>query len=198
MDFNTAARAGALLSKPYARTFLRLLANYSDISASEAASMLSLHIQTAQDFLDGLADLGVAQKQEVAEGKRPHFRYSLKKTRLSISIDLESLKEDDAGSGTLACRIRERKRSGARFSTARSGGHLSAITFLQGRGRDAKERRINLTTAQGRFLYHLPFPDAKPIEIRSIMEMAGLGEDTSGEVLEIVELLEQAGVVELC
>ena len=47
MDFQTAALLGASLSKDYAEDFFKLLVNYQDISASEAASRLSLHIRTA-------------------------------------------------------------------------------------------------------------------------------------------------------
>jgi predicted ArsR family transcriptional regulator len=65
MKFATAARLGAFISKEYAQDFFGLLLNYQDISASEAASRLGLHIRTAQEFLDGLAELNILTKQEV-------------------------------------------------------------------------------------------------------------------------------------
>ncbi len=55
MDFGAARKLGACLSRDYAEGMFRLLVNYQDISASEAASRLGLHIRTAQDFLDTLA-----------------------------------------------------------------------------------------------------------------------------------------------
>ena len=61
MDFKTAAALGALLSKDYAENFFKLLVNYQDISASEAASRLNLHIRTAQDFLESLHALNCRQ-----------------------------------------------------------------------------------------------------------------------------------------
>lgn len=54
MDFETAAKLGAYFSKDYAEELFRLLVNYKDISASEAASRLNLHIQTVQDFLEAM------------------------------------------------------------------------------------------------------------------------------------------------
>ena len=48
MNFDTARRLGACLSRDYAGDLFRLLVNYRDISASEAASRLNLHIRTAQ------------------------------------------------------------------------------------------------------------------------------------------------------
>ena len=72
MDFQKISRFGALLSKDYAGDFFRLLVTYQDISASEAASRLNLHIKTAQDFLDGLEEQDVVSKEEVYEKKRPY------------------------------------------------------------------------------------------------------------------------------
>ncbi len=76
MKFETAARLGAIISKDYAEDFFKLLVNYQDISASEAASRLSLHIRTAQDFLDSLTELELVKKTEVFEKKRPYYRYT--------------------------------------------------------------------------------------------------------------------------
>ena len=86
MDFQTAAQLSTYLSKDYAEEFFKLLVNYQDISASEAASRLGMHIRTAQDFLDGLAELGVIKKSEVHEKKRPYFRYSLTKQSISLAL----------------------------------------------------------------------------------------------------------------
>ena len=77
MDFRNAAKLGTYLSKDYAEDFFGLLVNYQDISASEAVSRLGLHIRTAQDFLEAMASLGILEKEEVYEKKRPYFRYSL-------------------------------------------------------------------------------------------------------------------------
>ena len=90
MDFNKASQLGVSLSKDYAEDFFKLLVNYQDISASEAASRLSLHIQTAQDFLENLADLKIVKKTEVFEKKRPYYRYTLNQTSIKIDLDLIS------------------------------------------------------------------------------------------------------------
>jgi hypothetical protein len=61
MEFQEASKLSSFLAKDYAEAFFRLLVNYQDISASEAASRLNLHIRTAQDFLEGLTNLGNLQ-----------------------------------------------------------------------------------------------------------------------------------------
>lgn len=63
--------------------------------------------------------------------------------------------------------------------------------------REHKERRISLTTTQGKFFYHLPFPNAKPLTIVAIMEKAGIGLEYTSEVQDIVDELIQLGVIKV-
>jgi hypothetical protein len=196
MEFSAARKLGACLARDYSEAVFRLLVNYSDVSASEAASRLGLHIRTVQDFLETLVEVGVAKRKEVYEKKRPYFRYSLVRQKIHLEIDFGLLFSNDSGRQGPEKPLRERKGSGARFSTARSGQHISAVSFWKGQGRDRKERRVSLTTPQGRFLYHLPFPTAEPMSVSAIMEAAGLGEEHRGEILDLVGLLKRQGVIE--
>lgn len=196
-DFQRAARLGACLAKDYAEDLFALMVNYRDISASEAASRLNIHIRTAQDFLETLAELGILDKTEVFERKRPYFRYSLIRTEISIEIDLESLFSNRGGDIGLDVRIREKKGAGASFSTARGGQQIASVTTWSGRGRDRRERKISLTAAQGRFLYHLPFPTAAHLSIAEIMNKAGVEEKNKGEIVDLVGVLDEHGVIEV-
>jgi len=111
------------------------------------------------------------------------------------SFDLADIKrrpsEDEP-----AARVRERKNAGAGFVTARSGQEISSIAIWTGQGRQRKERKVNLTTPQGIFLYHFPFPDGEPLTIRQIMQKAGLEDDLASEILDLVELLLEYDVIE--
>jgi predicted transcriptional regulator len=195
MDFQSAASLGAFLAKDYAEDLLLLLATYRDISASEAASRLNLHIQTAQDALDTLTVLGLLSKTEVSEKKRPYFRYRLDQERIHLEIDLAELQKKKPV-GETSQRIREKRDAGARFTTARSGNAISHVVIWTGGGRDRKERRIHLTTPQGRFLYHLPFPNAEAITTQDIMRKAGISDDLAPEILDIVAELTKWGIIE--
>ena len=66
-DFKKIRLLAAYLAKDYAKDTLRLLHLYRDISASEAASRLSMHIRTVQEFFDALHQAGVLYKEEVFE-----------------------------------------------------------------------------------------------------------------------------------
>lgn len=195
MDFKSSSKLGFYISKDYAEDFFRLLVNYKDISASEAASRLNLHIQTAQDFLEAMASLDILAKKEVYEKKRPYFRYSLKKKKILMEIDLASLLSEEQPEGKLSKKIRENKDSGARFKTARYDPYFSSVVIWIGEGREREERKINLTIPQGKFLYKLPFPTAEFQTISQIMQEAGVDKAYSPEIFDIVELLEKYDII---
>jgi predicted transcriptional regulator len=197
MDFKEAAKLGSCLSKDYAEDLFRLLVTYESISSSEAASRLNIHIKTTQDFLEDLYSLGVLDREEVSEGKRPYFRYRLKVKQISMEVDLTTLhlKEEIADS-RLKMKIREMKNAGARFTTSRSNDYISNIVIWIGEGRDRTERKINLSIPQGKFLFHLPFPTAAPLSISEIMKKAGTDKINIPEIIDIVNVLIEFGVIE--
>jgi hypothetical protein len=196
MDFSKASRLGMVLSRDYAEDFFKLLANYQDISASEAASRLSLHIQTAQDYLETLTELGIMKKTEVFEKKRPYYRYTLIQPKIKLELDLSSYKKENPGEG-LSRIVRERKDNGANFTLARGGDSFSTVTVWEGEGRERQEHKISLTTPQGLFLFHLPFPKARPMSIAAIMEKAKVDLDYSTEIQNIIDELIRLEVIEV-
>jgi hypothetical protein len=196
MKYEKAARLGAILAKDYSEDLFKLLVNYQDISASEAASRLSLHIRTAQDFLDNLAELGITNKTEVFEKKRPYYRYNLAKSNININVDLTAYKDENPGEG-LSRLVRERAENGANFTLARAGNEFSNVTIWEGTGRERQERKISLTSPQGKFLFHLPFPKSRPLSIGDIMEKASLEEEYISEIQNIVDELIRLEVIEV-
>ena len=196
MDFKQAALLGSYISKDYAEEMFRLLATYSSISASEAASRLDLHVKTVQDFLEALYNLDVLGREEVYEKKRPYYRYTLKIKTIAFKLDLHYLFPSEAKDDKTSLRIREKMNAGARFTTARSDPYISNIAIWIGKGRERTERRINLSIPQGQFLYHLPFPSAEFQSINDIMHKAGLDSEHIPEILDIVSALIEFGVIE--
>lgn len=196
MDFRQAAILGSYISKEYAEDLFRLLATYRTISASEAASRLNLHIKTVQDFLEAMFELGFLEREEVNEKKRPYFRYRLKVSRITMDIDLAALQPKSGNPSELDIRIREKKNGGARFTTSRDNSYISSITVWSGQGRNSSERRITLSIPQGRFLFHLPFPGAEPMQVRTIMQKAGIDSVHASEIVDIIKALIEMGVVE--
>ena len=196
MDFIFVNRISSLLAKTFSGNLLKLLVTYKDISASEAASRLDLHIKTTQDFMEELFALDIAERKEVYEKKRPYFRYSLKKQKITIEVDFSALYDSDEEEYKLTQKIRERINSGAMFSTSGKNPWISSVTVFKGEGRIRKERKINLTLSQGQFFYHLPFPNAEYLSIKEIMEKAGIDESYTSEILDIVEIMKDFNVIE--
>ena len=170
MNFKQAAILGSYISKDYAEDLFRLLAAYTSISASEAASRLELHIKTVQGFMEAMSELGFLEKEEVYEKKRPYFRYTLKTKKISMEIDLKPLFPKVTADDRTQLLIREQKNAGARFTTSRNNQYISNVVIWIGQGRERTERRINLTIPQGQFLFHLPFPSAEFQSIGEIMK----------------------------
>jgi len=196
MDFKQAAQLGNCLSKDYAKDFFRLLVNYQDISASEAASRLGLHVRTAQDFLEAMTELEILAKEEVYEKKRPYFRYRIQTRHIRMDLDLSKIEQQQTPA-SMARKIREKSRAQASFSLARNGEYISHVTLRTGTRRDRKDRKISLTRPQGEFLYHLPFPNAESLSIMDIMNKADIAEEIAPEIFDIVELLETYDVLEI-
>ena len=196
MDFKKAAILGSYLSKDYAEDLFRLLATYSSISASEAASRLNLHIKTVQDFLEAMSELSILEKEQVFEKKRPYFRYTLKEKKIVMELDLAPLFPEPAPGDRAAMMIREKKNAGARFTTSRNNQYISNVVIWIGKGRERTERRINLTIPQGQFLFHLPFPSADYQSIGEIMQKAEVDSSNLSEILDIVDALIEFGVIE--
>ncbi|MCU0409558.1 MAG: hypothetical protein MUD02_11480 [Bacteroidales bacterium] len=197
MKFREASLLGACLAKDYAEDMFRLLATYKTISSSEAASRLSVHIKTTQDFLEDLFSLGIVSREEVYDGKRPYFRYSLKVERIVMDLDLSGLQmAEEMTDLRLKLKIKELQNAGARFTTARSNDYLSSVVVWAGSGRNRTEKKINLSVPQGRFLFHLPFPSAEPLSIEEIMKKAGVDRNNVPEIVDIVQVLIELKVVQ--
>ena len=197
-NMETIAILGTLLAKKYGKDLFKLLRVYQDISASEASSRLGLHVQTVQEFFEATASIGLTEKKEVLEKKRPYFRYTLVREKLVLKFDINELIGMEYA-GEIKNRsqlIREMKNSTAHFTTARTGNFFSTISVTEGRGRDRKQRRINLTDAQGKFLFHLPFPDAMPMTIDDIMKDADVDVSKKPEIEDIVQELVTLEVIE--
>ena len=196
MDFKQAAKLGSYMSKDYAEDLFRLLVTYQDISASEAASRLNLHIKTVQDFLEGMASLDILSRKEVSEKKRPYYRYTLKTRYIDMRVDLNPLYDVRQEEAKPSQKIREKSNAGVRFSTSRDGQYISNVAMWIGKGRDRKERKINMSISQGKFLFHLPFPSAGFMGVDEIMDKAGVDSMHRSEVLDIVKELIEYNVIE--
>lgn len=196
MTFKEAAVLGSYLAKDYAEEFFKLLVNYRSISSSEAASRLNLHIKTAQDFLEAMTELGILEKEEVYEKKRPYNRYTLVINKIDIVLDLEALRANKDPEDQSTISIREHKNAGVNFYTARNKQYFSSVTVWIGKGRERTERKISLTIPQGRFLFHLPFPTAYFESVASIMQKADVDESEISEILDIVYALIELQVIE--
>lgn len=197
MKYNDVVKITSLISKDYSAEIFRILVNYKDISASEVASRLNLHIKTAQDFLEGLFSSSVIDRYEVTDRKK-YFRYILKDKEVKININLDDCFSDRRNiKEFLDRKLRERKDSGAVFKIAGTNDYLSTISIFSGNGRNKLEWKISLTENQGRFLYNLPFPSAGPLTVQEIMDKADVTHIYRGEIFDIIDVLESNSIIDV-
>ena len=195
-NFEKLKAFGSFISKAHAKDILKVLYTYQDVSASEAASRLGLHINTVQEFLEAMHNSNFVTREEVSEKKRPYFRYKLKSNILKFNLNLEELFKNDEKIDLADLKIRENKNSMAIFNRAKSNLFFSSVMILTGKGRERKEKRINLTNAQGVFLYNLPFPDGQFQTISNIMKKARIDKNNLPEIIDIVNLLVEYRVIQ--
>ena len=142
-------------------------------------------------------NLKIIDREEVYEGKRPYFRYRLKANHITMSIDLTTFSQDEEVNDIrLKLKIREKRNAGVKFTTSRSNDYISSVTIWTGEGRNRTERKINLSIPQGRFLFHLPFPNADYLNIREIIKKARTDGTNIPEIIDIVNVLIEFGVIE--
>lgn len=196
MDFQSASRLATLISRSFAEDFFRLLVIYEDISASESASILDLHIKTAQDFLEGLVSEGVVERKEVSQGKRPHYRYKMVDPKIDIRVNLNEIPKKEIVEDYRDLEIREMKNNRAVFTSGSGTDMISSITLITGEGRKKKERKINITDRQGKFLFYLPFPTSKHEKIKHIYKKSDLDRKFMSEILDLVDILLDYKVIE--
>ena len=198
MDYYQISIFGLYISKDYSRDIFKLLLKYEDISASEAASRLGLHIKTVQDFLEAMTNCSLLERKQVTDKKRPYYRYSLTDSVFNIKFDLKQLLNKDDNEGKLFnYTIREKQNSGAHFTTARYDSSFSSISIPVGNGRLRTERKINLTDKQGKFLYNLPFPGANGKKVKDLMDDSSLKNEDLPEIQDILELLIEQNIIEI-
>ena len=195
-NFEKLTYFGSFISKSYAKDILWILYTYHDVSASEAATRLGLHINTVQEFMEAMYKSDIISKEEVTEKKRPHFRYKLISNKININLDLKELFKNNTEIEHTNIKIREHKNSSATFNRAKSQLSFSSVVIFVGKGRERKEKRINLTNAQGLFLYNLPFPDGQFQSIAEIMKKAAISDKQVPEIVDLVNLLIDYHVIE--
>jgi len=197
MNFEQLQIFGAYIAKDYSKDIFKLLLDYQSISSSEAASRLGLHIKTVQEFFEAMTSANILMKIEVYEKKRPYFRYRLKQDFITLNLDLNELVSKNNNNNSQNLKIRERKNSSLLFNIGRHGKYLSSLGIMIGKGRDRKEKKVNLTENQGKFLYKLPFPDAEPKSVEDIMRDTDINDNFKQEILNIVEYLIENNAIDV-
>ena len=114
-----------------------------------------------------------------------------------MDFDLKQLADNGSDGISLDnVKIRETKNANCTFKTSPESNAFSSITIFTGEGRDREERRISLTTQQGKFLFHLPFPTEEPRTVHAILKKSGVKESYLNEILDIIQFMHEKEIIE--
>lgn len=196
MNYAEAAELCACIAKDHAGGFFRLLANYKDISAQEAASWTGVQLSEAEGFLESLTEHGIVEKKAVDEREVAQSRYSLRQQKIQISINISSDYKHLSHIGKDRLVLR-RDNASSELVLAKSGDRYRSVTIWKGMGRGRVKREIWLTPAQGKFLYFTPISESDPIPIQKVIEKAAVGNEREMEILLLVEELDHLNVIQV-
>lgn len=163
------------------------------MTASEIARELSVHISTAQSYLESMAKKKLL-KQRLRHERKNLVEYSLINPSIDIRIDIGELIEKKAEAARKkAENMYIKERSDDKISYEWDEVNRKILTINIMKKSKAQKRyeitsRIQLTDVEGRFLWFIPHPTESPENLGKIARDAGI--TNSFDFIKIVELVE--------
>lgn len=192
-------KLASLIGKEHTGRILYILYKTPNKSASRIAKILNIHIATAQSYLEDLEKLDIVKSKIKKQGIKPYKEYFLTKTRISIDIDLNELDAEDQEEQEILRRtkIREKKDLKILYETNQEKSIITRIHFYEDLGRKNIQYSLDLDEVEGKFTWFIPFPSADPQTILEIREKAGIYEFYQQKILNLIEKLEEFGLIEV-
>jgi hypothetical protein len=186
-------QALAELGKEHALPILQALFVRGWMSASEVANDISVHISTAQAYLEAMRAQGLLESRE-RPGRKGLVEYSILDGSIQVDIDIGNMVQDQAKTafdraGLL--KIRERKGAPVSYEWDEAQRTILSLNIMKRSkafGRVGVARSIKLTQAEGRFLWHLPQATEDRKTVVQIAQEAEISNPF--DMIRIVELVE--------
>jgi predicted transcriptional regulator len=201
MALNVGFETLADLGKEHAMPILEVLYARGWATSSEVALELSVHISTAQSYLEGLRAKGILQSR-YREGRTGLVEYALVDTSVTVKIDLKKILEEKSKAARARADvlfIKEKKGANVSFEWDESRKMILAINFMEKSkkfGRVGIARTMRLTEVEGRFLWLLPQSTEAPKSVAQIANEAGITNPIDFiKVIELVEMLAHEKII---
>jgi predicted transcriptional regulator len=163
------------------------------MTASEIARELSVHISTAQSYLESMTKNKLL-KQRLRHTRKNLVEYSLKNPAIDIKINVKriiSKKAEIARKRAQDMFIKEKSTELVSYEWDEINRKILTINIMK-KSKSVKRVRISksiqLSDTEGRFLWFIPHPTENPKNVIRIAEVAGITE--TFDLIKIVDLLE--------
>jgi len=188
-----------ILSREHTPSILIHLLRSPNSTASETAGVLGIHIATAQKYLEALEKAGVVNSRERPSKPRTAREYELVDTTSRLERNIERMAEEEEGAGGRdpylgEIMIREKARSDVAYEWDDEGQRITTIMFFRKGMRRRMEKKVVLTTEEGRFLWCVPFQSESFMSAEEIVEKAGV-ELSPVKVVEMIGRFRELDVI---
>ena len=168
-------------------------------TASELARELSIHIATAQKYLEELRGLGLVSSRLRKAPTRHVDEYYLTFKRLELTLDTgdaESTRRDGAAALS-SLMVKESANQSVAFDVDHKEKRVTRALFLGGGARKSVSGSLELSDIEGRMLWHMPFPSEEARPVSDILGQAGLANLDRDAALVAVHHLRRVGLIEI-
>jgi hypothetical protein len=192
-------RVYSILGREFTGQILYLLRRQPFQSASELARIMSVHIATAQKYLEELRDLKLVSSRNRQEPSRPVEEYYLSFKRLDLTLDTSSFESNAIKEMTKQSDImvRELADISVAYEVDHKNERIQRVLFLDKSMRRRVNVSVDLSYVEGKIVWHIPFPSEDVRPIATVLERAGLNHLEEDEIMGAIHHLRRIGLIEV-
>lgn len=169
-------------------------------TATEIAEELKIHTATAVKYLTELHEIGIVEKR-TREGKyKDAFEYRLINPEINLTLNFEKIiAEESKGVIKKAglIKVKEQVRDDVNYEWDDEKQKILKINIIGSGLRRSIKESVELSTLEGRFFWHMPYPSEESISVEQICEKAGIKNALEfKKILNFVDVLKEKGIIE--
>ena len=192
----------AELGKEHTLPILEILHVRGWRSASEVAAEISVHISTAQSYLEALKALGLVASRN-RPGRKGQVEYSLPDGAIQVHLDIGHIIQEKgrhAMEKAETLLIREKKGANVSYEWDEAQKRIITVNIMKRSkafGRVGVARSIKLSMAEGRFLWNLPQSTEDPKTVAQIAEESSVSNPFDMvRIIDLVDMLSMEKILD--
>ena len=198
-DLKEAREVMTALAREYCIDLLRELHGTGWSTASEVARNLGIHVATAMRKLSELETLQLLEKRVRAGSDLVEYRPVSARVEIVLDFEAEAkAAKRDARSVAKSILVRERPNRKVVLEADERAEVVRRVVFVKTVRLRTTAQVMELTEAEGRFLWHLPFASEQAASVAEVCRRAKIENPIHvSKLLDFVKEMESRGVVEV-